>query len=73
MVGGATTNRDDPAACDKLENKEVGRYFLGDYNTYNKKPLNVAEMLQLPKFSGTTRLRMELRKRGKEVGFEQTA
>jgi len=27
-------------------------YMQGGYNTYNKKPLDVSEMLQLPKFTG---------------------
>ena len=30
----------------------LGNYMHGGYNTYNKKPLDANEMLQLPQFSG---------------------
>ena len=46
----------------------LGNYIDGGYNTYNKRPWQHNEMLQLPQFSGTVRHKLEMRRRGKEVG-----
>ena len=53
---------------DHVAEEDLGKYMHGGYNTYNKRPLDVHEMLQLPQFTGTIRTKMELRRRGKEVG-----
>lgn len=41
----------------------------GGYNTYNKRPWELQDMLQLPKFSGNLRLMLEMKKRGKEIAM----
>ena len=53
----------------ELENNPgEDHYMQGGYNTYNKRPLDANEMLQLPQFSGSIRHKLEMRRRGKEVG-----
>lgn len=63
---GATQQQDGPMGQESGAGEE--NYMQGGYNTYNKKPLDVSEMLQLPKFTGQVRAKMEMRRRGKEVG-----
>lgn len=58
---------------EKIDSEEYGKYIHGNYGTYNKRPLDVSEMLQLPQFAGSVRHKMEMRRRGKEVGFEHSA
>ena len=33
---------------ENLNEEDLGNYMHGGYNTYNKRPLELAEMLQLP-------------------------
>jgi len=35
-------------STDEHHNEELGLYISGGYGTYNKKPLRMNEMLQLP-------------------------
>ena len=53
--------------------EQLGNYIIGGYNTYNKQPLGMGEMLQLPNFASQLRNKMEMRRRGKEVGRENSA
>lgn len=51
MIGGTTiTDNPLPSGDKLLENGEYGHYIKGNYNTYNKRPLEMSEMLQLPHF-----------------------
>ena len=43
--------------------------MAGGYNTYNKKPLRMNEMLDLPPFVGTIRERLHLKKKGQDLPF----
>ena len=40
----------------------------GGYGTYNKKPLNIHELHELPRFGGQLRSKMDNKRRGREVG-----
>ena len=65
---------DSPHMMDKtVEEEDLGNYMHGGYNTYNKRPLAMGEMLQLPQFAGQVRHKLEMRRRGKEVGKEITS
>ena len=61
---------DGPMMKDNVHEDDLGNYMQGGWNTYNKRPLDVAEMLQLPQFTGQLRHKLEMRRRGKEVGRE---
>ena len=37
---------------DHVCEEDLGKYMQGGYNTYNKRPLDVNEMLELPQFTG---------------------
>lgn len=51
-------NRSALKQTDKIPLREglgeeiIGNYMQGGYNTYNKRPLEMNEMLQLPTYSG---------------------
>ena len=46
---GATQQQDGPVGQDNGAGEEnLGNYMQGGYNTYNKKPLEFSEILQLP-------------------------
>ena len=71
MQVGAQALRDGALPQDPINGvaeDDLGNYIQGGYNTYNKRPLQYAEMLQLPQFSGQMRQKLEMRLRGKEVG-----
>lgn len=59
-----------PVRTDLPSDEHLGNYIQGGYGTYNKRPLQHSEMLQLPQFAGSVRNRLEMRRRGKEVGQE---
>ena len=46
----------------------INQYMRGGYGTYNKKPLNIQELHELPRFGGQLRNKMDNKRRGREVG-----
>ena len=63
-----TCIENSPVGNEMGTEQTLGNYIDGGYNTYNKRPWQHNEMLQLPQFSGTVRHKLEMRRRGKEVG-----
>ena len=69
--GLVATAMDGSPVRNELPNEhEMGNYIQGGYGTYNKRPWQHSEMLQLPQFAGSIRNKLEMRRRGKEVGQE---
>lgn len=46
----------------------INRYMRGGYGTYNKRPLDMHELYELPRFGGQLRNKMDIKRRGREVG-----
>ena len=51
---------------------DMNYYLQGGYNTYNKRPWQMNDLLDLPHFQSQRMNKMTMMKRGKEVGREQT-
>lgn len=66
----AMKQMDSSPMRESMGEEKIGNYMQGGYNTYNKKPLERNEMLQLPTFCGQVRHKLEMRRRGKEVGLD---
>ena len=60
--------QDGPMMKENVGEGDLGNYMQGGYNIYNKRPLDNSEMLQLPQFASSIRNKLEMRRRGKEVG-----
>ena len=53
---------------DSGQRENINRYMGGGYGTYNKRPLDDQELYELPRFVGSLRNKMDLRRKGREVG-----
>lgn len=50
-----------------MEDPAAENYIAGGYNTYNKRPWKPDELLELPHFGGSVRMRLEMRRKGRDV------
>lgn len=58
---------------DSIGGEKLGNYISGGYNTYNKRPLQQNEILQLPQYMGQVLAKLEMRRRCQDVGQQNNA